>query len=62
MWPAGLAFDTRCFMFHPHTDLDVVLLQVGDDLLLVVIQDLVENSSPLAVLLQEEEAAVPVLR
>lgn len=45
-----------------HTHLDVVLLEVGDDLFLVVIEDLVQNGPSLAVLLQQEQAAVPVLR
>lgn len=44
------------------THLNVVLPQVGDDLRLVLIEDLEQNGPSLAVLLQQEQTAVPVLR
>lgn len=40
----------------------VVLHQIGDDLLLVFIEDLVEDGPPLTILFQQEEPGVPVLR
>lgn len=47
---------------NSHTDLNMVLHQIGDDLLLVFIEDLVQNGPSLTVFLQQEQAAVPVLR
>ncbi len=43
------------------THLDVVLPQVGDDLCLIFIEDLEQNGPSLAVFLQQEQTAVPVL-
>lgn len=50
------------FVTNIQTHLDVVLLEVGDDLCLVFIEDLEQDGPSLAVLLQQEQAAVPVLR
>ena len=46
---------------HRHTHLDVVLPQVGDDLRLVIVEDFEQDGPSLAVLLQQEQTAVPVL-